>query len=332
MMDVARLAGVSHQTVSRVVNGSGLVADGTRERVLEAMRALDYQPSAIARALKTGRSKTIGVVSFATNLYGPASTLLGIERAAHEAGYFTSIVGLPQLDAAAVSAAIERLRGLPVDGIVVIAPERPAVEAVRDIAPGLPVVAVEAGPEASATPVVAVDQFAGARAATEHLLELGHTSVFHLAGPQEWPEAELRVAGWRAALEAAGREPIPPVHGDWTPGSGYLLGRDAIAGGDATAVFVGNDQMALGLLHALHEAGHRVPHEISVVGFDDIPECAFFEPPLTTVRQDFAEMGRRSFSMLLDGMEGTPIARRREAIAPTLVIRDSTAAPPRRPS
>ena len=199
MSDVGRLAGVSHQTVSRVINGSPNVRPETRDRVLAAMRELDYRPNSVARALVTGRSRTLGVVSFDTTLYGPASTLLGIERAAHEAGYFIIVASLKALTRESVTEAIERLRLHGVDGILVIAPYDDAVQALVDISAEVPLVAVESGP-ARGIPVACVDQFQGACAATRHLLELGHETVWHIAGPANFLEARERADGWRATL------------------------------------------------------------------------------------------------------------------------------------
>src|SRR4051794_38608618 len=197
MADVAKLAGVSHQTVSRVINDSEHVRPETRRRVLAAMRQLDYRPNPAARALVTGRSRTVGVVSFDTTLYGPASTLFAIEQAAHAAGYFITIVSLHALDRVSVLGAIERLRVQGVDGILVISPQEGAAEALVNLPADVPLVAVEAGP-AGAVPVVAVDQFGGAQSATRLLLDLGHRSVWHIAGPRDWLEAQQRVEGWRA--------------------------------------------------------------------------------------------------------------------------------------
>lgn len=328
MADVAQAAGVSHQTVSRVLHDSPNVSGDTRERVLAAIRMLDYRPNSVARALATGRSKTLGVVTFDTTLYGPASTLLGIERAAHDAGYAVSISSLRSLNRETVLAAIQQLRGQGVDGVAVIAPMRAGVDALRHVKPGFPVVAVQAGPNAS-IPVATVDQVAGAAAATRHLLQLGHKTVWHLAGPGDWKEAEERIEGWRSVLESAGA-PVPELlRGDWTPRSGYELGQELLQIRELSAVFVANDQMALGLLRRLHEAGREVPRDLSVVGFDDIPEAAYFTPPLTTVRQDFTELGRRSLRTLLGRIEGEEVTMR-VVVAPVLVMRDSTAAPPRR--
>src|SRR4051794_12995224 len=326
MYDVARLAGVSHQTVSRVINGSSHVRPETRDRVLAAMEKLDYRPNSVARALVTGRSRTLGVVTFDTTLFGPASTLVGIERAAHEAGYFVSIVSLEALDRTAVLRAVERLRVLGVDGVLLIAPDVAATSAIWDLPGDLPVVAVEAGPKEGVA-VVAVDQYQGARAGTEHLLKLGHKPVHPLAGPDNWIEAQHRVEGWRDALDAAGAPSYAPLRGDWSPRSGYDLGKRLLKVPELTAIFAANDQMALGLLRLLHENGRDVPGDVSVVGFDDIPEAEYFTPPLTTVRQDFNEMGHRSLHLLLEEIDSGTRSEQRITVPATLVERASTAAP-----
>src|SRR6266566_1608821 len=297
MHDVARLAGVSHQTVSRVLNGHPNVRPETRERVLEAIRRLNYRPNALARGLVTRRSQTIGVISFDTRLFGPASTLLAIEHAARAAGYTITISSLANLDASSVRAAVDALAGQSVDGVIVIALRESAARGLRDLRPGLPVVAVEAG-YGGEIPVVSVDQFAGARLAVDHLLSLGHRTVWHVAGPADWLEARERVEGWQASL--------------------------------TTAVFAANDQMALGVLHAFYERGVRVPADVSVVGFDNIPEAAFLIPSLTTVHQDFEELGRRGLKLLVDIMdEGHDAADAPSRVPPALVTRQSSAAPGR---
>jgi DNA-binding LacI/PurR family transcriptional regulator len=323
MTDVAKLAGVSHQTVSRVLHDSPHVRRGTRDRVLAAIRQLDYRPNPVAQALVTGRSRSLGVVSFDTTLYGPASTLLGIEEAAHDRGYAVSIASLRSLNRASVVGAVQRLRDQGVDGVVVIAPQRAAVDALLHLPPEVPVVAVEAGPDDS-VPVVAVDQLAGAAAATRHLLELGHRNIWHIAGPEDWLEAEQRIEGWRSSLRAAGVREPPLYRGDWRARSGYDLGEHLLGERSMTAVFVANDQMALGLLRRLHEAGRATPGEVSVVGFDDIPEAAYFTPPLTTVRQDFAEVGRSCLHLLLAQIDRRERSWSRVVVAPELVVRGST--------
>jgi DNA-binding LacI/PurR family transcriptional regulator len=322
MTDVARLAGVSYQTVSRVLHESPLVRGDTRERVLAAIRELDYRPNSVARALVTGRSKTLGVVTFDTTLYGPASTLLGIEQAAHDAGYSVSISSLRSLTRDTVLSAIELFRDQGADGVAVIAPLQAGMDALRHVKSDFSVVAVAAGPSGS-IPVASVDQAAGAAAATRHLLSLGHRTVWHLAGPPDWMEADERIDGWRSALEAAGA-PIPELfRGDWTPRSGYDLGESLLEIPELTAVLVANDQMALGLLRRLHEAGREVPRDLSLVGFDDIPEAAYFAPPLTTVRQDFAELGRLCLQSLLRLIQNES-GPARVVVQPELVLRGST--------
>nr|WP_218566768.1 LacI family DNA-binding transcriptional regulator [Vallicoccus soli] len=325
MGDVARLAGVSHQTVSRVLNEPQAVRPATRERVEAAIAALGYRRNPAARSLVTRRSEVLGVVSFDTALYGPASTLAAIEGAAREAGYFVSIASLPTLTSASVSEAVERLLAQSVEGVVVIAPQQEAAAAVRDLPADVALVTVE-GDAVDGRSAVSVDQAEGARLVVEHLLDLGHPTVHHVAGPRHWYETAGRVRGWRTALEAAGRPVPPPLQGDWTARSGYeaVLGLDLDG---VTALFVANDQMALGALRALHERGVEVPGRVSVAGFDDVPEAAFFIPPLTTVRQDFGQVGRRSIRLLLERIrgEGGPTA---SLVPAELLVRESTAPPP----
>lgn len=331
MADVAKIAGVSHQTVSRVLNDHPNVRPATRDRVLDAIDELGYRRNLSARALVTRRTNTLGVVAFDTTLYGPASTLFGIEHAAREAGYFVSIVSLKTITRQTVDEALAYLAAQAVDGMIAIAPQRSAAEAVAGLPDELPIVAVEGG-EAGTTPVVAVDQVAGAAQATQHLLDLGHPTVHHVAGPADWLEAEGRLHGWRATLEQAGAPAPDVVRGDWSPRSGYAAGRALVAQAQPpSAVFVANDQMALGVLRAFNEAGLRVPDDASLVGFDDVPEAEFFSPPLTTVRQDFAEVGRSSIALLIDLIEHGPnpsAAPKRLVVPPSLIVRKSATAAP----
>ncbi|MBB4930350.1 DNA-binding LacI/PurR family transcriptional regulator [Lipingzhangella halophila] len=330
MADVARLAGVSHQTVSRVLNGHPNVKAETRTRVEMAIGELGYRRNSSARALVTRRTSVIGVVAFDPTLYGPASTLGGIERAARASGYFLSVVTLQTVTRQAVREAMDYLAQQSVEGYIVVAPLRTVVDGLVDLPYGRPVVAVEGG-EAPDLPVVCVDQPGGAYLATRHLLDLGHRTVHHITGPSDWLEAEGRVAGWRLALEEAGAPVHEPLSGDWRPRAGYELGRRLADGNEATAIFVANDQMALGALRALGEAGVRVPGDVSVVGFDDVPEAEFFAPPLTTVAQDFNEVGQRSIALLVSLLEasGGPGAQPiRDVVPARLITRQSTANPP----
>ena len=323
MSDVARLAGVSHQTVSRVLNNHPSVRQETRERVLRAVHQLNYRPNALARGLAARRSKVIGVVSFDTILYGPAATLLGIERAARAAGYGINIVTLERLDRSGVATAIDALSEQSVAGVVLIAPMVSAAVAMHGLPTGVPAVLVEPG-GGSELPSVSVDQVAGARLAVEHLLALGHETVVHITGPRDWLEARDRLDGWRLALETAGRRVPPVITGDWSPRAGYEIGQSLAERRDATAIFCANDHQALGLLRALHQRRVRVPEDVSVVGFDDIPEAEYFTPPLTTVRQDFDEVGRRCVAALLDLLDGSAEGSNLSPVEPTLVVRASS--------
>jgi DNA-binding LacI/PurR family transcriptional regulator len=331
MADVARLAGVSHQTVSRVLNDHPNVRPHTRERVLAAIRELAYRPNAAARTLVTRRTHTLGVISFDTTLYGPASMLYGIERAAHR-DYYVSVASLPALDRGSVLDAADRFLSQGVEGIIVIAPQTSAVAALGHVPPNVPLVAVGCGTR-TAVASVAIDNRAGAASATRYLLDLGHETVYHVAGPGSWLDAQERIDGWRSALHGAGASEPVLLTGDWSANSGYEMGQRLSAiskgAGGVTAVLCGNDTMALGVMRALTEAGLSVPGDVSVVGFDDVPESGYYLPPLTTVRQDFGEVGRRALGALLEQMtsQDEPIPRIR--VAPELIVRGS-ASPPRR--
>ncbi|WP_172892523.1 LacI family DNA-binding transcriptional regulator [Micromonospora coxensis] len=328
MTDVARLAGVSHQTVSRVLNGHPYVREQTRLRVEAAIAELGYRPNRAARALVTGRSQVIGVVAQNTTLYGPASLLAALEQVAAEAGFAVSVGSVRDLDHRSVSAVVERHLAHGVAGLVVIAPVESAGEALERLPKDVPLVTVDGDPGGS-VPLVTVDQVAGAREATRHLLDAGHRTVWHVSGPSDWFDSAGRIQGWREALRAAGAELPQPVPADWSAASGYRCGQMLARMPEVTAIFTANDHLALGVLRALHEYGRRVPDEISVVGFDDVPEAAYFIPPLTTVRPDFAAVARASLDMLLSQIEGGAGGELRQTIAPTLVARDSVAAPPR---
>ncbi|GIF01650.1 LacI family DNA-binding transcriptional regulator [Paractinoplanes rishiriensis] len=330
MRDVAKLAGVSHQTVSRVVNGHPNVRRETRERVLDAMRSLNYHRNVAARTLATRQSHTLGIIGFESTLFGPASMLLGIESAAREAGYMISVATVRVLERPQVLEEVDRLTQHGVDGVLAIAPKQAVIHALMQAPRGSHCVAVGGASAAAAVPTVSIDNAAGARLATQHLLDLGHRTVHHAAGPADWPEATERIEGWRHTLYLAGA-PVPPVdHGWWDAESGYDQGRRLAADPRVTAIFCANDRIALGVLRALHEAGRQVPEDVSVVGFDDMPDSGFFLPSLTTVRQDFAELGRRGMALLLEHMTGTDGTRPPDqlVLTPDLVVRASTAGRP----
>ncbi|WP_234434274.1 LacI family DNA-binding transcriptional regulator [Streptomyces sp. NRRL F-5126] len=335
MADVAQVAGVSHQTVSRVLSDHPNVRDSTRADVQRAIEELGYRRNSSARALVTRRTHTLGVVACNPTLFGPSSTLAGLEEAAREQGYLVSTVTLRRYSASALKGAVEHLSDWGVEGIVVIVPYREAVNALTEFRLPFPVVTVEGG-HTLPIPGVSVDQELGARLVTRHLLAAGHPTVWHVAGPSNWLEAEARISGWRSALEEAGAVVPPPLQGDWTPLSGYRAGQELagrVAGADTragipgvSAVFVANDQMALGVLRALREAGVSVPGQVAVAGFDDIPEAEYFAPPLTSVRQDFGAVGQASIRLLLSRIEsrGNGADDEHIVIEPRLIVRGSS--------
>jgi DNA-binding LacI/PurR family transcriptional regulator len=323
MNDVAQRAGVSQQTVSRVVNKSGYVGTSTRERVHAAMRDLGYRPNAAAKALVTGRSNTLGVVTLDTVAHGPASVLQGLDRAARAHGYRVSVARLDSLDGAALLNAVEELQRQRVEGVLLNAGPQGMARRLDPAQLSVPLVAFEE-PGDAGVPVVHVDEFAGARAATALLLDLGHRTVTHIAGPRDWASTHNRSGGWRAALESAGAEVPPALYGDWSLASGYDLGRRLADDRGLTAIFAANDEMALGAMRALVEAGRALPQEVSVVGFDDVPFARYLTPSLTTVRQDFDAIGRRGVQLLLDAIAGAEDAPVRAVVTPELIMREST--------
>jgi len=326
MADVAARAGVSHQTVSRVLNDSSIVRPETKQRVLEAIIELGYRRNPAARALVTRRSAVVGVVVADLSYFGPSSTVVGIEAAARGARFSTVLASLPDVTADAVGAALERVMAAGAEAVVVIGHHGTGL----DLGPGsgyrVPIVVLDGGADGSVLSV-GVDQRAGAGLATQHLIDLGHRRIAHLSGPRSWYQARQRRKGWRQTLARAGLSAPVPLIGDWSASSGYRLGQRLAADDEVTAVFAANDQMAIGLIRALVEAGRRIPEEVSIVGFDDIPEAGFLSPPLTTVRQDFRALGQEAMRMVLSSLTGDDVGSR--LVAPQIVVRDSTSSPDR---
>jgi len=326
MAQVAELAGVSSQTVSRVANGLTNVDHATRDRVLAAMGELGYRPNSAARALKTGRFQSIGVIMTTLSTYGNMRTLDAIATASAQAGYSITLMPISVPTQGEMAVAFSRLSEQAVDGVAIIIEAHTLDNSDIVLPPGLPAVILDSDAGDSYT-VVDADQRAGARLATQHLLDLGHATVEHVAGPASSFSAGRRLDSWRTTLEAAGAAVNPPVYGDWSVESGYEIGRQLALRDDVTAVFAANDQMALGIMRALHEAGRDVPGDVSVVGFDDMAEAQAFWPPLTTVHQDFAEIGRLSIQMLLHEIEDSTRGVGTTIVPTRLVVRASTAAP-----
>ncbi|MFS0910564.1 LacI family DNA-binding transcriptional regulator [Microbacterium sp. 179-I 3D2 NHS] len=318
MAMVAARAGVSGQTVSRVANDSPRVDPATRARVEQAMAELGYRPHRAARALRTGRSQTIGLVVTTLATVGNSRMLQATAEAAAERGYALTVVTA----ADGVASAFERLAEQEVDGAIVL--NEASAQVSPDRRPtGLRLVVVDA-PRDEGLTTVHSDHRGGAAAATARLLELGHSTVHHLAGPIDSFAAAERERGWRETLAAAGVEAPDVVRGDWTADAGFAAGGALAA---ASAVFCANDQMALGLLRALADEGRRVPDDVSVIGFDDVPDAANYRPPLTTIRQDFAALAQQAVGALVAEIEGEDAAGSRTSVIPTRLVERRSAAP-----
>jgi transcriptional regulator, lacI family len=311
--------------VSRVVNGKGRVSPRTRERVQAAIAQLGYRPNSVARALVTARSGIIGVVTTTSAHFGPSSMLIALEITAREAGFFTSVVALDRFSVEDVVSAFDHFSSLAAEAIIVITPMDSLAEAVAAQGASVPVIAVSGGHAfGRGVSVVRADQRGGARELAEHLLSLGHRDIACVAGPQEWFVARERMAGWREAMDEAGLPKREPLIGLWEASWGYAAGQLLVEEGLPDAIMCANDEVAVGLLHAFAEAGVSVPGDVSVAGFDDVPLAAYVGPGLTTVHQDFADLGRCAMEAVSQALEGGSADT---YVRPTrLVVRGSTGA------
>ncbi|UXY18217.1 LacI family transcriptional regulator [Streptomyces cynarae] len=330
--DVAKVAGVSHQTVSRVVNGNPKVRQSTRDRVLQVIEEMGYKPNRLARALAGGPVRSVTVLTSDTTLYGASLALRGIEEAARAADFTVAISVLDE-DAAESPNEVASRPARPGEPVLVIAFNAPGARAWQTLSAEFPAAAVVERPEEGRgddRPVAWIDDRSAAAQATRYLLGLGHRTVHYMAIPSSTTRIGQRACGWREALADAGR-PVPePVEGGWSPRSGYLAARALVADPEVTALLCGNDDLALGVLRAAREAGRDVPGDLSVMGFDDVPHAAFAHPALTTVRLDFDGLGRGAFGMLhrlLDPQNAPAPALWAE---PELIVRDSTGPAPGR--
>jgi LacI family transcriptional regulator len=336
IVDVARMARVSSGTVSNALSGKRPVAEETRRRILEAIDTLGYQPNLVARGLVNRRTATLGVVAAGLEFYGPSRTLVGIEERANQLGYSLLLNLLHRPDERNVQPVLHDLAARRVDGIIwavhEVGENRAWLqeEILRDLPP---IVFLTMEPRGGILGVN-TDNRAAAALATRHLLEQGRSTVGLIAGPQNWWEARERKQGWADALREAGKSPqeMPQVEGDWSPESGrQALLRLLEESPQVEAVFISNDHMALGALATARQLGRRVPDDLAIVGFDNMPESAFFGPPLTTVRQRLRDLGRKAVEVLeqeIQAREGEeePPVRMTHWLAPELVVRESSGA------
>jgi DNA-binding LacI/PurR family transcriptional regulator len=325
--DVAAEAGVSVPTVSRVLNGTAKVSLDKQTRVRAAVAALDFRPNAAARALVGGAHAMVAVIAGNTTRLGYSLTIQGVEEAARRAGHVVVISVVEAADPVTVRAAVDLALSQPLAGAVVLEYDPAGIAALQALPSWLPVVAVAAGgPTWESMPHATMDDRVGASKATRYLLDLGHRTVHHVAIPSAG-RVSSRLVGWRDALVAAGA-PVPQVvQAGWSPVSGYDAGRHLASLPDVTAVLCGNDELAMGTIRALQDTGRRVPEDISVVGFDDHPLGQLWTPSLTTVRQDFVQLGREAFDMLqqVQSGEAPPTSTR---LVPDLVVRSSSGRAP----
>jgi LacI family transcriptional regulator len=336
--DVAAAAGVSHQTVSRVINDRPDVAEETRQRVWHVIEELGYQPSAIARSLIQQRSFTLGVVIAGLKYVGPSRTLNGITKQSEEMGYTLLLKELPRFDTNDVEPLLNSLRARQVDGIIWAVPE---IGSNRDWLqsqpPELPIPMIFLTMQTrSDLFVVSVDNYTGGRIATEHLLEQGYRHIGHISGPLDWWEARQRKAGWQDALSEIGAQ-VADNHwepGNWSSASGEQAIRKLLDGyPEMEAVFVANDQMALSVLQVACEKGLQVPQDLAVVGFDGIPETAYYWPPLTTVYQDQQKLGCTAVRELVQIIEANQqdkavVEPKTISLQPELIARQSSVPKP----
>jgi LacI family transcriptional regulator len=326
--DVAAQSGVSYQTVSRVINNMPDVAPKTRLRILNVMEDLGYRPNMTARHLVSQRSTVIGFVTWATSFYGPAQIMINVERAARETDYTLMFAGIRDATIDRIRRAVNKLCAHRVAGILMHLPFEMDLRPLREMCVNVPLVAVDCdlGFEA---PAVHFRQEHGAYLATKYLLSLGHTRVAYLRGPMVWRVARLRYQGWLKAVNEAGQPPGPCIDGNWTSRGGFEATLKLLTEfrGEFTALAVANDQMALGAIRAFQERGLRVPQDVSVVGFDNLPEAEFFCPPLSTIKHDFVSIGTLSIRCLMDQLRGSRENAHAYTIEPTFVERLSATEP-----
>ncbi|WP_433500930.1 LacI family DNA-binding transcriptional regulator [Sphaerimonospora sp. CA-214678] len=325
--DVAAAAGVSRQTVSRVLNASPNVSAETRRTVMAVIERLRYRPNRAARALGTGRTWAVTVVTHDTMLYGYAATLQGIEEAARVEGLAVGVRVVESDREADVRNATDYVSDPSAGGVIVIAFDAAGLAVLRALPGSLPAAAaIEPGMPDVGRPAICLDERHASAEATRHLLELGHRTVHHVAIPSE-SEHSGRQAGWRRALGEAGAVIPPVLAAGWDVRSAYEAGRVLAADPEVTAILCGNDDIALAVRRALYEAGKDVPGDVSIVGFDGVPGSQYWTPALTTVEMDFVGLGRTTVAAMLAELSGAP----QPAVSltpPRLVVRESTAPPP----
>lgn len=325
MLDVAKLSGVSYQTVSRVINNHPYVSDDTRKRVQVAIDELGYRPSKAAINLRAKSSKTIAIILYGGWFYGPVQIALNVEQAARASGFDVIINNITETHKQ-LSEALKNVKDWMVDGIILILPAQglPQKE-IKSICGEIPLIQIDGG-HSEHLPTVNLSDKSGIEQLMEHLINLGHQQFCEISGSLNWQSAKIR---HQTMIDICQKHEIPkPIHiiSNWTTPGGYQATRRIIQQGHRfTALITGNDSMALGAYRALHQAGLSVPEDVSVVGFDDIPEAAYYTPALTTIRQNYIEIGSLSFDHLMSYMDDLETDLEQKIVIPKLIVRDSTA-------
>lgn len=323
MSDVARSAGVSAQTVSRVLSKPDLVQPVTKAKVLAAVAALGYRRNAAASALATRMSRRIGIIDSGSVLPAQFAMLTTIQMEASATGYFASLAVATEENERGVAIALDQLLSQNIEGLVVMGNPTALADAAREVAGELPVVILSstATDDPPTMLHVGVDQGQGARLAVAHLADLGRERIGHVTGPIGWHDAFEREKGWMRELSSRSLVQLAPIPGDWTGASGYRAVAGLLESG-VDAVFAANDGIALGVIYGLAERGVRVPEDVAVIGFDDLPDAAYYRPSLSTIRQDFRAVGQRTIRELVRAMNHQPA--RDHLVEPELVVRHST--------
>lgn len=324
--DVAKLAGVSHQTVSRVINDGPHTKAETRAKVEQAMVELGYVPNAAARALVTSQSKMIGMMVADEIFFGPAGMIHALKNETRKADYFAVSCSVDGTSKESMLEGLKHLRKLGLEAIIVITPQFDNSKNVTQILPNVPSLFIDSQ-SGEGQLSISLDNFAGSRIATEHLIGLGHKNILHVSGPTTWQDAEPRIRGYESAMLAAGLTP-KVIPADWLIETGYQIGMHLdLEKTETTAIVAANDHLALGLMRAFRERNIAVPERISIVGFDDIPEAPFLDPALTTLRPNFEQLGKLAVGLILGSVSASETVDN-ETLYPELIIRNSTAAPP----
>jgi LacI family transcriptional regulator len=326
ILDVAKKCGVSYQTVSRVINNSPEVSAKTRHLVLKAIKDLGYHPNQLARSLKTRRSAILEVITFGVETFIPRELIIAMGRASIEHGYSLMFTDIPHDDSVEENRLFAHLNSGLCDGAILTAPvESKLFEKISADPPLLPIIQIR-NQRGSQAPSVMIDQYYGSQLATQHLLDLGHRHIAEICAPLYYHEALSRHTAFIDTLNTHGLSPSGSVEAaEWMPSDGYLAANQLIQRDvNFTGLIASNDYLALGAILALNEHGYRIPEDVSIVGFDDTPESAYYMPPLTTIRQDYDALGTESIHYLVELINNQDTSSHQRVLTPQLIVRQST--------